>query len=52
MRGYIAMAQSFADHVAGSEVRPEMVERLHVEFYAMLKMFYQDFKSMKLIPKK
>jgi len=46
--GVLAMAEHFADNVSGSQLRQETIERLNVEFYGMLKVFYEDFKSVKL----
>lgn len=47
--GIRQMAQHFNMSVAGGRLRPETVERLNAEFYAVLMSHYNDFKSIKLI---
>jgi hypothetical protein len=47
--GVMEMVMHFAGCVASSELRQDTIERLHVEFYGMLKLFFDDFKSIKLV---
>ena len=46
--GIQQMVSHFADRLTAASMRQETVERLYAEFYAILMMFFNDFKSIKL----
>ena len=47
--GVMAMVHYFADNVVGSELQRETIEQLYREFYAILDVFFKDFKAIKLV---
>jgi predicted amidophosphoribosyltransferase len=47
--GVAEMAQRFGDWVAAGRVKQETIQRLQAEFYTVLRLFFDDFKSIKLI---
>lgn len=48
--GVRQMVVHFVDSLTGEGLNEGTVERLYVEFYSMLKLFFDDFKSLKLTP--
>lgn len=48
--GVAEMVAHFADVVTSDRLQQATIERLYLEFYGMLKVFYDDFKSIKLVP--
>jgi len=46
--GVRQMVVHFASQLSTAPMKEETLERLYVEFYAILKAFFDDFKSMKL----
>lgn len=50
--GLAGMIASFSDQLADGRLRQDTMQRLHVEFYAVLKSLFDDFKSIKLTPKR
>ncbi len=48
--GVKEMVVHFARSLTGDELKEETGERLYVEFYSVLKLFFDDFKSLKLTP--
>lgn len=47
--GIREMVLHFADRLTATRIQQETIERLYVEFYAILKAFFDDFKSVKLV---
>ena len=48
--GVAEMVAHFADVLTADKLQQATIERLYVEFYAILKVFFDDFKSIKLVP--
>jgi hypothetical protein len=48
--GVAEMVSHFASVLTSDGLQQATVERLYVEFYAILKAFFDDFRSIKLIP--
>ena|SRR3989442_1499918 len=48
--GIREMVLHFADSLTEGKLQPETVEQLYVEFYGILRIFFDDFKSFKLLP--
>jgi hypothetical protein len=48
--GVAVMVAHFADVLTSDGLMQETIERLYVEFCAILKIFYDDFRSIKLVP--
>ncbi len=49
--GVAGIVTSFSDQLADGRLRQDTMQRLHVEFYAVLKSLFDDFKSIKLTTK-
>jgi hypothetical protein len=50
--GVAAMVASFSGQLTNGQLRQDTMERLYVEFYAVLKGLFDDFKSIKLTTKR
>ena len=50
--GVAGMVASFSDRLSGGRLRQDTMERLHGEFYAVLRSLFDDFKSIKLTAKR
>jgi hypothetical protein len=50
--GVAGMVASFSEQLADGRLRQDTIQRLHVEFYAVLKSLFDDFKSIKLTTKR
>jgi hypothetical protein len=50
--GVAGMVVSFSKQLAGGRLRQDTIQRLHVEFYAVLKSLFDDFKTIKLTAKR
>lgn len=50
--GVADMIASFSDHLADGRLRQETMQRLHLEFYSILKSLFDDFKPIKLTTKR
>ena len=48
--GVRQMVLCLADVLTQGKMQPETMERLYVEFYAILRIFVDDFRSVKLVP--
>jgi hypothetical protein len=48
--GVTEMVAHFAGVLPTNKLQQATIEQLYVEFYAILKMFFDDFKSIKLVP--
>ncbi len=48
--GVAQMVSHFDRELTSSKMQQATIERLYTEFYAILKMFFDDFRSMKLVP--
>jgi hypothetical protein len=48
--GVRAMALHFAKSLTDGKMKQDTLEQLHAEFYAILKIFFDDFKRLKLVP--
>ena len=46
--GVAGMVTSFSDRLSGGRLKQDTMERLHGEFYAVLRSLFDDFKSIKL----
>ena len=46
--GVAGMVSSFSKQLADGRLRQDTMQRLHVEFYAVLTSLFDDFKSIKL----
>lgn len=44
------MVTHFADVLTSGRLQQATIERLYVEFYGILKIFFDDFRSIKLVP--
>ena len=42
------MVTSFSDRLSGGRLKQDTMERLHGEFYAVLRSLFDDFKSIKI----
>ena len=47
--GVAEMAQRFGDWVAAGRLNQKTIEQLQAEFYTILRLFFDDFKSIKLV---
>src|SRR4030095_5774076 len=47
--GVACMVAAFSREVTGAKLRDDTMARLHDEFYAMLKIFFDDMKRIKLV---
>ena len=47
--GVAFMIAAFSQEVAGAKLREDTMARLHAELYAMLKIFFDDMKRIKLV---
>jgi hypothetical protein len=47
--GVAGIAEAFSEQLTGSQMLPDTTKRFYVEFYAILKGLFDDFKSMKLV---
>jgi len=47
--GVKEMVLIFADNLSAGNMKPETIERLYGEFYGILRIFFDDFKSFKLV---
>jgi len=50
--GVAGMVNSFSDQLTDGKLRQDTMQRLHAEFYAVLRSLYDDFKSIKLTMKR
>jgi hypothetical protein len=50
--GVAGMVASFSDQLTDGRLRQDTVQRLRVEFYAVLRSLFDDFKSIKLTTKR
>ena len=50
--GVAGMAGSLSDQLTDGNLRRDTMQRLHAEFYAVLKSLFDDFKSIKLTKKR
>ncbi|MGD0886142.1 MAG: hypothetical protein ABSA46_14955 [Thermodesulfovibrionales bacterium] len=50
--GVARMVTSFSEQLADGRLRQDTVQRLYVEFYAVLESLFDDFKSLKLTTKR
>jgi len=48
--GVRAMAVHFGDALTGGKIQQQTIDQLDVEFYAILRIFLDDFKRLKLVP--
>ena len=48
--GVAEMVVHFASVLASDRLQQVTLDRLYVEFYAILKIFFDDFRSIKLVP--
>ena len=48
--GVRQMVLHFADSLTAGKMQPETIEQLHGEFYGILRIFFDDFKTFKLVP--
>jgi hypothetical protein len=48
--GVAEMVAHFSAVLAGGTLQPAATEQLYVEFYSVLKIFFNDFSSIKLVP--
>jgi len=47
--GVAEMVQRFGDRVGAGRLKLKTIEQLHAEFYTILRLFFDDFKSIKLV---
>ena len=50
--GVAGIVTSFSDQLADGRFRQDTMQWLHVEFYAVLKSLFDDFKSIKMTTKR
>ena len=50
--GVTGIVEAFSRDVTDARMRPETAQRLHGEFYAILRGLFDDFKSIKLTTKR
>lgn len=50
--GVVEMVTHFSDVLTSEGLQQETIKRLYFEFYAMLKIFFEDLRSIKLVPSK
>jgi hypothetical protein len=50
--GVREMVLHFSDDLTEGRLKPETIQRVYVEFCAMLKVFFDDFRNSKLVPNK
>ena len=48
--GVAEMVAHFADMLTSDRMQQATIERLYIEFYGILKIFFDDFRSIKLVP--
>ena len=48
--GVRQMVLHLADRLTAGKIQPETIEQLYAEFYGILRMFFDDFRSFKLVP--
>jgi len=48
--GVRQMVLHFADSLTAGKMQPETIERFYVEFYGILRIFFDDFRAFKLVP--
>ncbi len=49
--GVTGIVTSFSDQLANGRLRQDTMQRLHAEFYAVMRSCFDDFKSIKLTTK-
>jgi hypothetical protein len=50
--GIAGMVASFSNQLTDGKLRQDTMQRLHTEFYAVLRSLFDDFKSIKLTTKR
>jgi hypothetical protein len=48
--GVREMVLHFADSLTAGKMQPETIEQFYDEFYGILRIFFEDFKCVKLVP--
>jgi len=50
--GVVGMIASFSEQLADGRLRQDTTQRLHAEFYAVLRPLFEEFKAIKLTTKR